>query len=170
MLKVPPHASLCLQFEALISELWKRLWNINHRSLIPVFSYKAVLYKNRPQNLFADFNTLFFFHLPALPQMLADLARMDLGARSTLASFPVTLLHEGGNRAGAESETGAGTDRRLPGNARQESREINTSAGASALSKRWLQLEKNHVRVMSLRSRNTSRDVRFVKGQGRGKA
>lgn len=112
-LKVLPHA-LTLPSVCNLKHWFLNCGNCSETLTIDassIFSYKAVLYKNGPQNLFADSNTLYFFHLPTLPQMLADLARMDLGARSTLASFPVTLLHGGGNRAGAESETGAGADR-----------------------------------------------------------
>lgn len=71
--------------------------------------------------------------LQALLQMLAGLAWNDYQSQIPLASFPVTLLHGDGTRAGAEAEaeTGAGAGVGLPGDGRQQAQEINTSTGAS---------------------------------------
>ena len=75
-------------------------------------------------------------------QMLAGLAWNDYQSQIPLASFPVTLLHGDGTRAGAEAETGAGAGAGLPGDGRQQDREINTSTGASPRSNIQLQLEQ----------------------------
>lgn len=68
--------------------------------------------------------------LQALLQMLAGLAWSNYQSQIPLASFPVTLLHGDGTRAGAEAETGAGAGAGLPGDRRQQAQEINTSTGA----------------------------------------
>ncbi len=75
--------------------------------------------------------------------MLAGLAWNDYQSQIPLASFPVTLLHGDGTRAGAEAETGAGAG--LPGDGRQQAQEINTSTGASARSNIQLQLEERRL-------------------------
>lgn len=74
--------------------------------------------------------------------MLAGLAWNDYESQIPLASFPVTLLHGDGTRAGAEAETGAGAVAGLPGDGRQQAQEINTSTGASPRSNIQLQLEE----------------------------
>lgn len=74
--------------------------------------------------------------------MLAGLAWNDYKSQIPLASFPVTLLHGDGTRAGAEAETGAGAGGGLPGDGRQQAQEINTSTGASPRSNIQLQLEE----------------------------
>lgn len=75
-------------------------------------------------------------------QMLAGLAWNDYQSQIPLASFPVTLLHGDGTRAGAEAETGAGAGAGLPRDRRQQDQEINTSTGASLRSNIQLQLEQ----------------------------
>lgn len=80
--------------------------------------------------------------LQALLQMLAGLAWNDYQSQIPLASFPVTLLHGDGTRAGAEAETGAGVGAGLPRDRRQQAQEINTSTRASPRSNIQLQLEQ----------------------------
>ena len=80
--------------------------------------------------------------LQALLQILAGLAWNDYQSQIPLASFPVTLLHGDGTRAGAEAEAGAGAGADLPGDGRQQAQEINTSAEASLRSNIQLQLEQ----------------------------
>lgn len=80
--------------------------------------------------------------LQASLQMLAGLAWNDYQSQIPLASFPVTLLHGDGTRAGAEAETGAGAGAGLPRDGRQQDQEINTSTGASPRSNIQLQLEQ----------------------------
>lgn len=80
--------------------------------------------------------------LQALLQMLAGLAWNDYRSQIPLASFPVTLLHEDGTRAGAEAETGAGAGAGLSGDRRQQAQEINTSTRASPRSNIQLQLDQ----------------------------
>lgn len=85
--------------------------------------------------------------LQALLQMLAGLAWNDYQSQIPLASFPVTLLHGDGTRAGAEAETGAGVGAGLPGDRRQQAQEINTSTRASLRSRIQLQLERRRWNV-----------------------
>lgn len=79
--------------------------------------------------------------LQALLQMLAGLAWNDYQSQIPLASFPVTLSHGDGIRAGAEAEAETGAGAGLPGDGRQQAQEINTSTGASPRSNIQLQLQ-----------------------------